>query len=93
MFKKLKQMFNSSTQTSGSSISDKDQATARGEPFVRVLDVNFDQNNPSDGYFELEWNQIFIKRLMESGYTGQTEEEIVDQWFTQLCRGIGELET
>jgi hypothetical protein len=89
MFKKLKNLF-SSTEKSNSSISEKDQFTARGEPYIRVLDVNFDSNNPGDGYFELEWNSIFVKKLLDSGYQGSTEEEIVDQWFTQLCRGIGE---
>lgn len=91
MFNKLRSLFTSTGDVSASGVkSEKDQATARGEPFVKVLDVNFNENNPGDGYFELEWNQIFIKRLMEAGYTGNTEEEIVDQWFTQLCRGIGE---
>lgn len=89
MFKKLKNLF-SSTEKNNSSISEKDQFTARGEPYIRVLDVNFDSNNPGDGYFELEWNSIFVKKLLDSGYQGSTEEEIVDQWFTQLCRGIGE---
>lgn len=88
MLNKIKSLFASGDKKD--SLSEKDRATARGEPFVKVVDVNFDERNPSDGYFELEWNQIFIKRLMESGYTGTTEEEIVDQWFTQLCRGIGE---
>jgi hypothetical protein len=69
-------------------LSEKDKATARGEPFVRVINVNFDPENPGDGYFELEWNQIFIRQLLESGYSGQTEEEIIDSWFTNLCRNI-----
>lgn len=71
-------------------ISEKDQATARGEPYVKVLTVNLDESDPSDGYFELEWNQIFVKQLLDAGYTGATEEEIVDQWFTTLCRSVSE---
>lgn len=85
MFKKLKQLFQKSEI-----IGEKDQATARGEPFVRVVQVSFDKDKPSDGYFELDWNQHFVKKLIEAGYTGQSEEEIVDQWFTALCRNIGE---
>lgn len=71
-------------------ISEKDQATARGEPYVDVLKVNIDEENPGDGYFELEWNQLFVKKLLDAGYTGNTEEEIVDQWFTALCRSVSD---
>ena len=85
MFKKLKSMFASPTAPK---IPEKDQATARGESFVRVLNVNIDKKNPGDGYFELEWNQLFIKDLLSAGYQGKTEEEIIDQWFTALCRNI-----
>lgn len=71
-------------------MSDKDKATARGEAYVKVLEVNFDKDNPGDGYFELEWNNIFVKQLLEAGYTGDNEEEIVDLWFTTLCKQISE---
>lgn len=71
-------------------MSDKEKATAEGKPFVRVIDVKFDEKNPGDGYFELEWNNIFVKQLLEAGYTGDSEEEIVDLWFTTLCRQIAE---
>jgi hypothetical protein len=88
MFRKLKTLF--ASKEVKAVINEKDQATSRGEPYVRVLKVHFDENKPGDGYFELEWNQIFVRRLLESGYTGDSEEEIVDQWFTTLCRGISE---
>lgn len=87
MFKKLKNIFKRSKKVI---LQDKDKATARGEAYVRVLNVNFDPENPGDGYFELEWNQIFIKQLLEAGYSGKDEEEIIDSWFTNLCRNIAE---
>lgn len=71
-------------------LSEKDKATARGEPYVKVIEVNIDQENPGQGYFELDWNQLFIRQLLEAGYSGQNEEEIIDSWFTNLCRGIAE---
>ena len=71
-------------------LSDKDKATAKGEPYVKVMDVKFDDKNPGDGYFELEWNQLFVKKLLDAGYTGADENEIVDAWFTGLCRTISE---
>jgi len=71
-------------------VSEKDKATAKGEPFVKVLDINYDKSNPGDGYFELEWNNIFVKKLLDAGYSGANENEIVDSWFTGLCRQISE---
>lgn len=84
MFKKLANLFKKKEEK----ISEKDQATARGEPYVRVLSVDFEKDNPGNGYFELDWNELFVRKLIESGYTGESQEEIVDQWFTELCRNI-----
>jgi hypothetical protein len=85
MFKKLKQLFEKPN-----TIGEKEAASARGEPYVRVVDVNMDENNPGQGYFELDWNEEFVKKLVASGYSGGTQEEIVDAWFTALCRGVAE---
>ncbi len=86
MINKIKQLFTRKKAV----MSDKDKATARGEAYVKVLEVNFDKENPGDGYFELEWNNIFVKQLLEAGYTGDNEEAIVDLWFTTLCKQISE---
>ncbi len=86
MINKIKQLF----KKADTEMSDKDKATAKGEAYVKVLEVNFDKENPGDGYFELEWNNIFVKQLLEAGYTGNNEEEIVDLWFTTLCKQISE---
>ena len=85
MFDKLKKAL-----TPNKGISDKDRATAKGKPFIKVLDVNFDKEHPGDGYFELEWNNIFVKQLQEAGYSGADDNEVVDSWFTGLCRNIAE---
>jgi len=86
MFKKLKSLFKSKEEVQ--SISEKDQATARGEPYVRVVNVTIDKNEPGNGYFELDWNELFVRQLVQAGYIGESQEEIVDQWFTELCRNI-----
>ncbi len=74
-------------------MSKKDQATAKGEPYVNVLEVKFDKEHPGDGYFDLEWNNIFVKKLLDAGYSGANDDEIVDAWFTGLCRQIAEDES
>tara|TARA_B110000114_G_C14729801_1_gene252750 strand:+ start:116 stop:391 length:276 start_codon:yes stop_codon:yes gene_type:complete len=90
MFKYLKEFFSSSSSDSG--VTTKEKATARNEPYVNVVKVNIDKDNPSDGYFELEWNQVFIRQLMDAGYSGENEEAIIDQWFTALCSSVASSE-
>jgi|TARA_B100000287_G_C20297205_1_gene648342 hypothetical protein len=61
--------------------------TAKG-PWVKVIEVHFDKDNPQRGYFELDWNEDFVGLLGEAGYAGPTDEAIVDLWFNDLCRSI-----
>ena len=57
-------------------------------PWVKVIEVHFDKDNPGRGYFELDWNEDFVGLLGEAGYSGQNSEQIVDLWFNDLCRSI-----
>jgi len=57
------------------------------EPWVKVLQVNVNPENPKNGFFELDWNDEFVNMLKQNGYA--SEEEIVDSWFQSLCRTIG----
>lgn len=59
------------------------------EPYVKVVNLNIpNPKDPTVGYFELDWNDAFVAELRRAGYKGTTDEEIVDQWFTDLCKGI-----
>lgn len=64
-------------------------ATAKKEPWVAVLDTHVNKDNIRNGFFELDWNEYFVLQLKESGYKGDTEEAVVDQWFQELCLGVG----
>lgn len=66
----------------------KEQATAAGEPWVQVLSMDIDPDNPGSGAFELDWNDIFVARLIKSGYQGKTDQDIVDNWFQDVCRNV-----
>jgi hypothetical protein len=68
--------------------SAKEQATAAGEPWVQVLSMEIDPENPGAGAFELDWNDIFVARLIKSGYQGKTDQDIVDNWFQDVCRNV-----
>jgi len=58
------------------------------EPWVKVLNIQFNPEDPQKGFFELDWNEHFVEQLAQNGYSGATPEAIVDQWFTDLCKGI-----
>lgn len=66
----------------------KEKATQKGEPWVSVLDMDVDMTDISNGSFELDWNDIFITRLIKAGYKGKTDADMVDQWFQNICRNI-----
>lgn len=60
------------------------------EPWVNVIKAHVDPANPKQGYFELEWNPAFVVFLRNNGYLGATPEEIVDEWFTAMCRNVAQ---
>jgi len=70
-------------------VDPKAAATAIKEPWVTVLQTHVNPDNPRNGFFELDWNEYFVLMLRQNGYTGVTDEEIVDQWFSDLCREVG----
>ena len=59
------------------------------EPVVKVLNLNVNPDNPKNGFCELDWNDEFVNMLKQSGYQGESQEEIVDRWFQTLCQTIG----
>lgn len=85
MFEKLKNLFKKKKPVVKSA---KDLATERGEPWVQVVKLEIDNDNPEDGAFELDFNEIFVARLVKAGFVGKTDAEIVDQWFQQVCRNV-----
>jgi hypothetical protein len=71
--------------------SAKDLANEAGEPYVSVVKVELDADDVGNGAFELDWNEIFIARLVKAGFMlkkEDTEGEIVDRWFQSICRNI-----
>jgi len=67
---------------------DKAAADARGEPWVAIVTMDVDYNNLADGAFELDWNDKFIAQLMRFGYQGKEDSDLIDQWFTDVCRNV-----
>lgn len=67
---------------------EKARATKRGEPWVKVLSMELDPNDPGQGAFELDWNDKFVANLIRAGYQGRTDADIVDNWFQSVCRNV-----
>jgi len=71
--------------------TEKELATERGEPWVTILKMDIDPSNLHQGAFELDWNDIFVARLVKAGYMlkrEDTDAEIVDRWFQNVCRHV-----
>ena len=97
MLDKLKNMFSKKDHVPASVSKEKGndakaQATKNKQPYIAVLDVQMKKDNPKNGFFELDWNEYFVRDLRLNGYNGATEEEIVDAWFKELCGNIAKEE-
>ena len=92
MMDKLKKLFNKNhvpaTISKEKTTDAKAEATKKKEPYVAVLNVEMKKDNPRNGFFELDWNEYFVRDLRLNGYQGSSEEEIVDAWFNQVCKNV-----
>jgi len=72
----------------------KAYATKRKEPWISVLDVKVNKDNVRNGFFEMDWNEYFIKDLKKAGYgeDGDLDEQIVDRWFRDIVYNMLEEE-
>jgi hypothetical protein len=66
----------------------KELATDAGEPWVEVLSIDIDKDNPGAGAFELDWNDKFVANLIRAGYQGKTDQDLVDNWFRSVCQNV-----
>jgi hypothetical protein len=60
----------------------------KAEPKVDILKFDFDPKDPRLGSIELDWNTEFVELLVNHGYVGNSEEDIVDKWLNDVCRNI-----
>ena len=64
----------------------KAYATRKKLPWVNVLDMQVNEDNIRNGFFELDWNSYFIQELIANDYGTESdkEEDIVDRWFRDI---------
>jgi hypothetical protein len=71
--------------------TEKELATEKDEPYVAILSMDIDPENLHQGSFELDWNEKFVANLVRAGYMikkEDTDAEIVDRWFQNVCRHV-----
>jgi hypothetical protein len=55
-------------------------------PWVEIVGEQID---PDKGIkIELDWNEAFVTHLKKNGYTGTTEEAIVQKWIAHLYQHL-----
>lgn len=69
-------------------MDEKAAATAQKLPYIAVLKTHVNDQNLRNGFFELDWNEYFIVQLKAEGYEGDTEEQLVDQWWREICKNV-----
>ena len=64
----------------------KAYATRKKLPWVNVLDMQVNEQNIRNGFFELDWNKYFIQELIANDYGTEADkdEDIVDRWFRDI---------
>ena len=67
---------------------EKKAATKAKKPWVAVLNTHVNHHDIKNGFFELDWNNEFIEQLLDAGYKGETNEQMVDAWFKTIARNI-----
>lgn len=85
--KKHKKVSNEETRRSTLEL-EKKAATKANKPWVAVIDTQVNPKDIKNGFFELDWNNEFIEQLLDAGYSGETNEAIVDSWFKDVARTI-----
>jgi len=70
------------------SVRDKKVAELRDEPWVEVKHMQVNPEDVKQGYMELDWNDQFVAMLHAQGYTGESDESIVNKWFNDICRTV-----
>ena len=68
-------------------VYDRRRADTLGEPWVSMPKIHWNPLGKARAYFEMDYNEHFIKQLRENGYEGE-ETEIVNLWMNDVCIGI-----
>ena len=77
------------TKPKAPELSDKERATAAGEPYIDIVGMELNPKNINEGTIEFDWNDKFILNLIRAGYKRKdtdTDGDMVDRWWQTICR-------
>lgn len=89
--KKKKKKQEVAREYADANVSAKELATKRGEPWVTIVSMDVNPENLHEGSFELDWNDIFLAKLIRHGYQMRPDDkdsDIVERWFSSICRHV-----
>ena len=72
-------------------LTEKEKATAAGEPYIAITKIEINPENINDGAFDLDFNDKFVLNLIKAGYRQREDDTdviIVDRWFQTVCRNV-----
>jgi hypothetical protein len=65
----------------------KRRADLKDEPWIGIVNSGFNPDQGIDGvFFEFDWNTKWIEYLRAHGYVGHSAEQVLDDWFSDVCR-------
>lgn len=75
-------------------LTPKEEATLKQEPWIDAVTLHVDSTSLTRGYLELDWNEYFVKMLVNNGYGLESEPDyiIVNRWYRALIQAIAESE-
>ena len=68
---------------------DRKRADVLEEPWVSMPVINWDPAVSNRTYFQLDYNDYFVKFLAANGYDGE-EEDVINKWLNDTCLSIVE---
>lgn len=68
-------------------LSAKEQATKNNQPWHDIKLVT-NPEDPRNGYYQMDWNDQHILELRKAGYTGNTDEDVIEEWIRDICRTV-----
>jgi len=92
IFQAVKRLFNKKTtreQIIALYEKERDEFTARGEDYVKIVDLTPDDQDVASGEYTYIWNDIFIVRLIRSGYqfkSTDTDADMIDRWHVAVSQ-------
>ena len=65
----------------------KETAILKKEPWV-ICNLRMDDDGVYTGHYEIDWNGLWIDKLIAEGFHGNTDIDIINSWVNSLNRNI-----